>query len=418
MKDGEKVSQLAFGCMRLPRRGRGIDLDASQKLIDRAVDAGVNYFDTAWMYPGNEIAVGHLLAPHRARVNIATKMPMVLVRNPEDFNKYFSASLERLDADHIDYYLLHMLTSGDDFDKFAAMGACEWAEREKARGRVRNFGFSFHGNAGAFKKIIDSYGWDFCMIQYNYIDTEYQAGESGLKHAAAHGVPVMVMEPLRGGKLARLPAEARAALDGATETSSADHVDGIITQPVASGDRENGKLRRSDAEWGLRWVWNHPEVLTVLSGMNTAEQLEENLRIASDAEAGAMSEPELAAVAKAAEIINSAMKVPCTGCEYCLPCPSNVNIPSAFRYYNGDVFGSSLGLRMRYAMEAGILPDRPAFASQCAECGKCAEHCPQSIDIPAELEAARAELERFWSKPVAAVAKTFTTGRRRRGNHQ
>jgi predicted aldo/keto reductase-like oxidoreductase len=195
------------------------------------------------------------------------------------------------------------------------------------------------------------------------------------------------MEPLRGGKLANVPPEARAVFDEAAP-------------------------RRSAAEWGLRWVWNHPEALTVLSVMNTAEQLEENLRIASDAKAGAMRGAELDAVARAAEIINRATKVPCTGCEYCLPCPANVNIPAAFRYYNGDVFAGRTGIRMRYAMEAGILPVRPAFASQCIECGKCVTHCPQSIDIPAELKAARAELERFWSKPVAGIAKTFTTGRR------
>jgi predicted aldo/keto reductase-like oxidoreductase len=433
-KNGEKLSQLAFGCMRLPRRGRGIDLEASQKLIDRAIGAGVNYFDTAWMYPGNEVAVGKLLAPYRARVNIATKMPMVLVKRPEDFDKYFAASLERLDTDRIEYYLLHMLTSGGDFDKFAAMGACEWAEREKARGRIGNFGFSFHGNAGSFRKIIDAYGWDFCMMQYNYIDTEYQAGKGGLRYAAANGVPVLVMEPLRGGKLVNLPTEARAVLDGAADNardggirdtqdglpnpaipagpSSSDYDSGITTLPAASGDREEGKLRRSEAEWGLRWVWNHPEVLTVLSGMNAPEQLEENLRIASDAKAGAMREEELDAVSRAAYIIGRSIKVPCTGCEYCLPCPKNVNIPAAFRYYNGDVFGSRFGLKMRYAMEAGILPDKPAFASQCVECGKCAPHCPQQIDIPAELKAARAELERFWSRPLAGIAKTFTTGRR------
>jgi predicted aldo/keto reductase-like oxidoreductase len=396
--------------MRLPRRGRGIDLDASQKLIDRAVDAGVNYFDTAWMYPGNEAAVGKLLAPHRARVNIATKMPMALVKKPEDFDKYFAASLERLGVDRIDYYLLHMLTSGGDFDKFTAMGVTEWAVREKERGRIGNFGFSFHGNAGAFRKIIDAYEWDFCMMQYNYIDTEYQAGTGGLKHAAARGVPVMVMEPLRGGKLVNPPPEARAALDGAAyETAGAGDHD-------ASGEDGGRALRRSPAEWGLRWVWNHPEVVTVLSGMNAPEQLEENLRIASDAKAGAMSEEELDAVARAAYIIGRAIKVPCTGCEYCLPCPKNVNIPTAFRYYNGDVFGNRLGLKMRYTMEAGILPDTPAFASQCIACGKCVSHCPQSIDIPTELKAARAELERFWSKPLAGIAKTFTTGRRSRSN--
>jgi predicted aldo/keto reductase-like oxidoreductase len=373
--------------MRLPRRGAGTDLNASQRLIDRAVEAGVNYFDTAWMYPGNEVAVGRLLAPHRARVNIATKLPTMLAKRTEDFDKYLSASLERLGTDRADYYLLHMLTSGGDFDRLSAMGVTEWAEREKARGRIGNFGFSFHGNAGAFRKIIDSHDWDFCMIQYNYIDTEYQAGTDGLLHAAERGVPVMVMEPLRGGKLANVSKEAAAVFEAETPG-------------------------RTPAEWGLRWVWNHPGVLTVLSGMNSSEQLEENLRIASDAEAGAMGEPELAAVSRAADIINRSIKVPCTGCEYCLPCPKNVDIPTAFRYYNGDVFGSRMGTRMNYAMNVGMLPAKPAFASQCVECGKCVSHCPQRIDIPAELKAARAELERFWSKPVASIAKTFTTGRR------
>jgi predicted aldo/keto reductase-like oxidoreductase len=396
-KNGDRIGQLAFGCMRLPGRRHGgvvsaatraIDMDASQRLVDRAVDAGVNYFDTAWMYPGNEIAVGRLLAPHRARVHIATKMPMYLVKRPEDFSKYFEESLERLGTDRIDYYLLHMLVSAEEFRTYADWGIGAWAEREKARGRIRNLGFSFHGNAGAFKKIIDAHAWDFCMIQYNYIDTAYQAGTDGLKHAAAAGVPVMVMEPLRGGKLARLPNEAITLLDG-----------------VRPG--------RSAAEWGLRWVWNHPEVLTVLSGMNSPEQLEENLRIARDAAAGAMAAEETEALARVAEIINREMKVPCTGCEYCLPCPAGVNIPAAFRYYNGDTFANARGPLLRYAIEAGVLPDRPAWASQCVACGKCTEHCPQHIDIPKELAAARREIERFWSKPAARVVKAFTTGNRR-----
>jgi predicted aldo/keto reductase-like oxidoreductase len=386
MKNGEKVSQLAFGCMRLPRRGSGVNLEAARRLTDRAVDAGVNYFDTAWMYPGNEAAVGRLLAPHRKRVNIATKMPMFLVKRPGDFDKYFNASLERLRTDRVEYYLLHMLTSGEGFTRFAEMGVTEWAEREKARGRIGNFGFSFHGNAGAFKKIIDSYDWDFSMIQYNYIDTEYQAGTSGLLHAAARGVPVMVMEPLRGGKLANIPPKAKEIFDA--------EVPG-----------------RTPAEWGFRWVLNHPEALTVLSGMNSMDQLESNLRTASEATAGAMSEAELAAASRVADVINRAMKVPCTGCEYCLPCPAGVDIPTAFRYYNGDVFGSRIGVRMRYALDVGVLPEKPAFASRCVDCGKCKEHCPQHIDIPSELRAARSEIERPWLKPVAAIMKTFTTGR-------
>lgn len=384
-KNGQLLSQLAFGCMRLPRRGGGFDAETARNLLEHAIDQGVNYFDTAWMYPGNEVLVGKLLKPHRAQINIATKLPISLVKRASDFDKYFQQSLEHLQTEYIDYYLLHMLTSFDAYRRFVDMGLLEWAEREKERGRIRNFGFSFHGGPGQFKRIVDDYDWDFCMIQYNYLDTERQAGTAGLLHAVDKGMPVMVMEPLRGGKLAKVPPAAQQVFDA-----------------VVPG--------RTPAEWGLRWVWNHPEALTVLSGMSTIDQLNANLQLASEAQAGALAADELRAIAEARAVIAEGIRVPCTGCEYCLPCPQGVLIPTAFSYYNGDGIKGSKPDRLLYLAYMGAFPSKPGFASQCTACGACVRHCPQNIDIPRELESVTRELERFWSKPAARIAKRFMKG--------
>lgn len=363
---GEKISQLGFGCMRLPR-----DVDEARKLLLAAVDGGINYFDTAWIYSDNEVIVGESLKLVREKVNIATKLPLIKVVKKDDFDFYFKDSLERLQTNYSDYYLLHMLTSYENFIKFRDMGVLTWAEQKKKEGTIRNFGFSFHGSVGAFKKIIDAYDWDFCQIQYNYLDTEYQAGTEGLQYASSKKIPVIIMEPLRGGRLINIPKQAQKNFNTI-------------------------KKDRSNAEWGLRWIWNQPEVTCVLSGMSSMEQLMENMNIASSTTVGEMGSDELDAVAEARRIINKKTAVHCTGCEYCMPCPRNVNIPLAFSFLNGVRLASLIQpIWVNYALHMGKYADKPQFASQCVSCGKCMSHCPQGINIPAQLKRVSSKYEKI-----------------------
>ena len=386
-KNGDNLSQLGFGCMRLPRKGPGIDIKRSADMIHSAIEKGVNYFDTAYVYPGSEAALGQILSGDwREKVNIATKMPLFLVRSEKDFDKFFAQSLERLKTDYIDYYLLHMLTDFEYYDKLRSLGIEDWIKKEKSSGRIKNIGFSFHGSYNSFAKIIDAYDWEFCMIQYNYLDENHQAGTAGLKYAAEKNLPVIVMEPLRGGKLAvGLP-------DKAKQEFTAINKD------------------RAFADWGLRWVWNHPETTVVLSGMSSEEQTEQNIKTACEAKAESMSEEELAAVKKVVEIMKANIKVNCTGCGYCMPCPANVDIPEAFSRLNEGVLLNRMHIIINYMMSAGVLAEKPQFASQCKKCGKCEKHCPQEIKIIETLETSRKYLEPFWVKAASKVMRKFTVG--------
>ena len=363
---GEKISTLGYGCMRLPR-----DVDSAKELLLKAVDSGINYFDTAWIYSNNEVIVGESLKSIRERVNIATKLPLTKISNKADFDSYLTDSLSRLQTSYLDFYLLHMLTSFENFMKFREMGVLEWGEEKKRAGLFRNFGFSYHGTVGSFKKIVDAYPWDICMIQYNYLDIEYQAGTEGLRYANAKNIPVIVMEPLRGGRLISLPKKANKVFHSTVK-------------------------ERSNAEWALRWLWNQHEVTCVLSGMETLEQLSENVEIASSTTVGSMNSDELDAIAVVRGIVNSKTKVNCTGCEYCLPCPKNVNIPLAFSFLNGVRLASLIQpLWVNYALHLGKYADSPQFASQCISCGKCTPHCPQGIDIPKELRKVSRKFEKI-----------------------
>lgn len=363
---GERISQLGYGCMRIPR-----DIKQVKELLLTAVNQGINYFDTAWIYSDNEILVAEALKPVRKKINIATKMPMIKISKKEDFDFYFYDSLNRLQTEYIDYYLLHMLTTFENFHRFVDMGVLDWAEEMKSKGLIRNFGFSFHGSVGAFKKIIDYYSWDFCQIQYNYLDIEYQAGTEGLRYANTKKIPVFIMEPLRGGRLINIPKSAQKVF-------------------------QNFEKGYSNAEWGLRWIWNHPEVTCVLSGMSTMEQLVENIKIASTATINEMRSEELNAVAEVRSIINKKIKVRCTGCEYCIPCPRNVNIPLAFSFLNGVKLATKIQpIWVNYALHMGKYSGKPQFASQCISCGKCMKHCPQNINIPKELKRVSAKYEKI-----------------------
>lgn len=357
-KYGQPISILGYGCMRFTTKAGSIDIDKAEKEIMAAYEAGVNYYDTAYVYPGSEAALGVILERNniREKINIATKLPQYLVKNRESLDKYFDEELKRLKTDYIDYYLMHHMTAINQWDKLEQLGIRDWIKEKKESGQIRNIGFSYHGNTEDFIGILDSYDWDFCQIQYNYVDEHTQAGLKGLRHAAEKGIPVVIMEPLRGGKLVNLlPEKAK--------------------KEIASSPKGY-----TNAELGLRWLWNQPEVTCVLSGMNSTEMVAENCRIASDAEAGSFDADDFALIEKVKEAIRETEKVGCTGCRYCMPCPKGVDIPALFRSYNMTSLESMAQARFEYAQTVG-LKSEPAFATQCIECGKCEQHCPQNIPI-------------------------------------
>ena len=362
---GNPISALGFGCMRFTRKDGSFDVAKAEKEVLRAVELGVNYFDTAYLYVGNEACLGEILSRNhlREKVHIATKLPQYKIASAEAIEFCFQEELRRLQTDYIDYYLLHMLTDIASWERLEKLGIRDWIARKKQEGAIRQIGFSFHGNTEMFLKILNAYDWDFCQIQYNYMDENAQAGRKGLRAAAEKGIPVIIMEPLRGGRLVELlPEKARALMERHTP-------------------------RRSPAEWALRWLWNQPEVTCVLSGMNSLEMVEENCRVASESRAGEFGPEEEAFFEELRRVINEKMKVGCTGCGYCLPCPRGVDIPGIFRCYNELYTESRFAGWKEYVQVIGFRRE-PGFASQCVGCGKCRQHCPQGIDIPVLLKKA------------------------------
>lgn len=384
IKNGDELSILGFGCMRLPMKGGHIDEDRAIAMIRDAIKQGVNYFDTAYPYHGgkSEPLLGKALdGGYRETVMVATKLPYYMVSSLDGAKKIFQNQLNKLKTDYIDYYLLHMLSDKAGFDRMAKIGVMDWLRQLKKDGVILNLGFSFHGEKTDFIELINAYPWDFCQIQYNYLDENNQATKSGLELAYSMGIPVIVMEPLRGGKLVNnLPQE--------------------ILHEFQSYDQ-----KRSPAEWALRWVWNHPEVMVVLSGMSEEEQLAENIRIASDAKAGALSDQEQKIFERVKAVMLRKTKVPCTGCGYCMPCPSGVNIPGCFSVYNDKYLLGKKGSRMSYYQNIGLGAKNPGFASLCTGCGKCERHCPQHIEIRKDLKAVKKEMEGILFKPLSSVIR-------------
>ena len=355
-----------------------MDIGKTETEIMEAFRAGVNYYDTAYIYPGSESALGEILERNHIRdqVYIATKLPHYLIKSREKAEKLFQEELKRLRTDHVDYYLMHMLSDIKTWERLVDMGIAEWIQEKKASGAIRQIGFSYHGNSEMFCQLVDAYDWDFCMIQYNYMDEHSQAGRKGLKHAAAKGLPVMIMEPLRGGKLVRnLPETAKKLM--------AEH-------PV----------KRTPAQWSFAWLWNQPEVTCVLSGMNSIEMVRENVKAADAAQTGTFTEADEQLLKKVAKAINAKMKVGCTGCGYCMPCPKKVDIPGTFAAFNRRYSEGKFHGLVDYAMCTLIRKDTTS-ASNCVGCGLCEKHCPQQIEIRKELENAKKELE----GPVYKLAK-------------
>ena len=382
---GNDLSILGYGCMRFPRKMGIIDTKATEEQILLAYKNGINYFDTAYIYPGSEAALGEILHKNqiREKVNIATKLPQSFIKNSKAMEEIFNEELARLQTDYIDYYLMHMLTDVDTWKRLVDMGILEWLEEKKAAGKIRQIGFSYHGNSDMFCQLIDAYDWDFCQIQYNYMDEHSQAGRKGLHYANAKGIPVVIMEPLRGGKLvSKLPEAAKKIF-------------------------ANHPIRKTPAQWAFTWLWDQPEVTVVLSGMNSNEMVMENMSTASHAEIASLTAEDDAMLKAVVKAINAKMKVGCTGCGYCMPCPKGVDIPGTFAAYNRRYSEGKLSAFREY-LQNTAMRENATCASNCVGCGKCEKHCPQSIPIRQKLNEAKKELETPAFRFAFKLIKKFT----------
>jgi uncharacterized protein len=366
MKNADpELSILGFGAMRLPVLPDGhVDEPEAIRMIRYAIDHGVNYIDTAYPYHNGESekVVGKaLLDGYRERVNLATKLPSWLIQTREDMDRYLDEQLVRLRTDRIDFYLLHGLTA-DFWETLYSLGALEFLDDALADGRIRYAGFSFHDSTALFRKIVRAYPWTFAQIQYNFMDEEYQAGTKGLRYAAKKGLGIVVMEPIRGGLLAR-------DVPGITELW------------------QEAPVPRTPAGWALRWVWNHPEVTVVLSGMSTLDQVVQNVSHAENGFPGSLSRKELGVYRRVRKEFRKRMAIPCTGCGYCMPCPHGVSIPECFEFYNqAHMYNAPESVGQTYtAFLGGFFDGVPAYASCCQDCGECEEKCPQGLPIRENL---------------------------------
>jgi predicted aldo/keto reductase-like oxidoreductase len=372
-KTGDSLSILGYGFMRLPlKNGGSIDEDRAIRQLRHAIDKGVNYVDTAPAYhfgKSEKVLARALADGYREKVRIATKLPPWSVHSSDDMPRILSSQLTTLRTDHIDYYLLHSLTK-TSWEKLKGLGVLDFLDAAKKDGRIIHAGFSFHDDAETLKEIVDAYDWDFCQIQYNYLDEHNQAGTEGLAYAAGKRLAVIIMEPLRGGNLA-----------------------GNVPDEIKQIWKETSK-NRSPAEWALRWVWNHPEVTVVLSGMNDESHINENIRIANDALPNSLSPSELAVISRVRDSYQRLMKIPCTGCGYCMPCPAGVDIPGCFSLYNAHyLFPHDRSAKFHYFGRHGGLLSGVSYAGMCRQCNKCMKSCPQHLQIPDRLRDVSKEME-------------------------
>ncbi len=368
-KIAEEVSLFGLGCMRFNGEASGdsvIDEEKAISLIRRAIDGGVNYLDTAYVYLNktSEIVLGKALQDgYRDKVTIATKMPLGEVHNYEEMEALLDTELKKLQTDHIDYYLMHGINKGS-WEKFKEIGADKFFEDKKREGKIRYKCFSFHGSYEDFEYIIKDYDWDMVQIQYNIMDINNQAGTKGLKLAGELGIPVVIMEGLLGGKLAKAPDNVQALYDSFPE-------------------------KRSAVEWAFRWLGNNPEIMTILSGCNEADQIDDNLRIFDTIEPNVMSDEEIELIDKVRQAYNDRTKIGCTGCRYCMPCPGGVDIPRVFAAWNES---SLYGIKPENNWNFNELKRLGMTPEKCLKCGKCEAACPQYFNIIEKLQEAWDEL--------------------------
>jgi predicted aldo/keto reductase-like oxidoreductase len=436
-KTGDKINSLGFGMMRLPGKLGKIDQAQATKLVAHALNQGVNYFDTAYLYPGSEEATGAAIEALGCRkdVYIATKLPLFVLKNLNDAKKIFEQHFKRLKTDYIDYYLLHNISSYEQYTQIADMGVVDFLVAEMSQGRIRRLGFSYHGNRSDFKRILDARDWDFCQIQLNYLDEEFQAGVEGLAYAKEKGVGVVVMEPLRGGLLANsVPKDALTEISkleivqrasntiaptapttnsnstsnttsnaNATPTSTTPATATTSTSESAAtnqqgahtllAQRESRTYTPTPAQLALRWVLNNDGVICALSGMRAIEELDSNAQAAMDLEPGGMCADEVNAVEYAKKLFNEKIKVLCTGCGYCLPCPHKVNIPLAFAQYNNKHVTRSINATAMYITSL-LTGGRREGASSCVGCHLCEKKCPQSLPIADLMPMVKKDMEK------------------------
>lgn len=380
MKDGTEVSILGYGCMRFTATAGRINLEKAEKEVMLAIENGVNYFDTAYIYGGSEEALGAILERNHCRdkVQIATKLPYYMLKNASSVEKLFQEQLKRLRTNHIDFYLMHMLFDVEVWNRLKSIGMETWIAEKKKTGAIRNIGFSFHGDTDTFKALIDAYDWDFCQIQYNYLDEHTQAGRAGLLYAAEKDIPVVIMEPLRGGRLVE-------GLPDAAKKAIADY-----------------PLKRTPAQWAFHWLWDQPQVTCVLSGMNSMQMVTENIASADEAGIGTFTKADHHLIDILRQKINQNLKVRCTGCGYCMPCPHGVDIPTAFRCYNQTATQKKFSAMLEYAQITSLKKDSSAM-TQCTKCGACEKHCPQHIEIRKELQNAKKALQPFYIRALLGL---------------
>ena len=389
----DSLSILGYGCLRFPHKGGRIDEALTEQQINLAIQQGINYFDTGYIYANSEKVLGKILSKGlREKVFIATKMPHQMVRNRKDMDHIFEKQLERLQTDYIDYYLIHNITSFADWETICEKGVRDFYQKEKDAGRIRHIGFSYHGNSKDFIKIVDAYPWEICQIQYNYLDEHYQAGKAGLEYAARKGLGVVIMEPLRGGLLGeKMPGKVKVIF-------------------------RTKNPQKKPAESALRWLWNHPEIDVVLSGMNREVHIEENCEAAVQFEQIPVTREEFAAIESAKKVFQERMNVLCTSCAYCMPCPNGVDIPTCFSWYNTYALKKNLSSVIHYTLASnGMINGKPSGANLCTACGACVKRCPQQIDIPRKLKEAADTMEkRYISIPMRLVIRLIHPARSRR----
>lgn len=384
-KTGDEVSSLGFGAMRLPLKNGKINRELAQKQIYHAIDNGINFIDTAYLYGDSEKFLGETLqGEYSDKVRICTKLPSIHVRKYEDMENFLAEQLERLKRDYIDYYLVHSV----DFkttNRLIKKGLFEFLDNAKSEGKVRHVGFSYHGPKEEFDSIVDAYDWDVVMVQYNYFDENVQASMEGIEYAASKGMGVFVMEPLKGGILAgEMPKDAEEIFKKADPS-------------------------KSTAQWALQWVLNNRNVSCVFSGMNSIEQLEENLAVAERTTPLSMTFEEMETVELVKRVMRNSLKINCSTCGYCMPCPQGVNIPECLKTYNEKYLFNHKGFintsLIDYYQYVGGVMGKPGNAGLCNACGKCLRKCPQKLDIIAELKKVKREFELPGIRYILPVAK-------------